>query len=95
MKAVPILLYGSEIWEYRKYKVLEQVQYYACKRYMCDGIKSCIAPVLGDCCRFPLYIETAKRCIKYWIRILKMPNHRLVKQCYNMMKYFDELGNSN
>ena len=24
-----------------------------------------------------------------------MPNNRLVKKCYNMMKYFDELGNSN
>ena len=95
MKVVPILLYGSEIWGYRKYEVLEKVQYYACKRYMCVGIKSCNAAVLGDCGRFPLHVETAKRCVKYWIRILKMPNNRLVKKCYNMMKYFDELGNSN
>ena len=40
MKVVPILLYCSEIWGYRKYEVLEQVQYYTCKRYMCAGIKS-------------------------------------------------------
>ena len=38
---------------------------YACKRYMCVGIKSCNASVLGDCGRFPLYIETVKHCIKY------------------------------
>ena len=67
---------------------------YACKIYMCVGIKSCNASVLGDCGRVPLYIETAKRCIKYWIRILKMPNGRLVKTCYNMRRYFDELGNN-
>ena len=59
MKVVPILLYGSEIWGYRKYEVLEQVQYYACKRYICVGIKSCNAAVLGDCGRFPLHVETA------------------------------------
>ena len=95
MKVVPFLLYGSEIWGFKKHDLLEQVQYYACKRYMCVGMKSCNAAVLGDCGRFPLYIETAKRCLRYWIRILKMPQHRLVKKCYNMMKYFDELGSSN
>ena len=95
MKVVPILLYGSEIWGFKKHNLLEQVQYYACERYMCVGMKSCNAAVLGDCGRFPLYIETAKRCLRNWIRILKMPQHRLVKKCYNMMKYFDELGSSN
>ena len=95
MKVVPILIYGSEIWGFKKYDILEQIQHYACKRYMCVGIKSCNAAVLGDCGRFPLYIETAKRCLKYWIRILKMPEHRYVKKCYNMMKYFDDLGSSN
>ena len=62
---------------------------------MCVGIKSCNTAVLSDCGRFPLYVETAKCCAKYWIRILKMPNHILVKQCCNIMKYFGELGNSN
>ena len=63
----------------------------ASKRYMCVGIKSCNAGVLGDCGRFPLHIETAKRCVKYWIKILKMPNTRLIKK----VPQHDELGNSN
>ena len=62
-----------------KRTIFWNIQHYACKRYMCVGIKSCNAAVLGDCGRFPLYIETAKRCLKYWIRILKMLEHRYVK----------------
>ena len=63
---------------------------------MCVDVKSCNAAVLGDCGRFPLYIETAKRWLRFWIRILKMPNHRLVEKCYtSMMKYFNESGNIN
>ena len=44
--------------------MLDQVQFYACKRYMCVGMKSCNAAVLGDCGRFPLYIETVKTMFK-------------------------------
>ena len=95
-KVVPILVYGSDIWGFKRYDILEQVQNYACKSYMCVDVKSCNAAVLGDCGRFPLYIETAKRCLRFWIRILKKPNHRLVKKCYtSMMKYFNDLGNIN
>ena len=94
-KVLPVLIYGSEIWGFKQYDILEQVHYYACKRFMCVGIKSCNSAVVGDCGRYPLYIETMKRCIKYWIRILKMPDSRLVKTCYNMLKYYDELGNKN
>jgi hypothetical protein len=32
-----------------------------------------------------MYIISNKRCIKYWLRIIKMPNDRLVKKCYLMM----------
>ena len=47
---------------------------------MCVGIKSWYAAVVSDCGRFPPYVETAKRCVRYWIRRLKMPIHRLVKR---------------
>ena len=62
---------------------------------MCVGIKSCNTVIIGDCGRYPLYIETIRRCVKYWIRILKLPENRLVKICYNVMKYFDDLGFNN
>ena len=46
---VLVLIYGPEIWGFKQYDVLEQVQYYACKRLMYVGIKSCYAAVIGDC----------------------------------------------
>ena len=47
-KVVPILVFGSDIWGFKRCDMLEQVQIYACKRYMCVGVKSCNAAVLGD-----------------------------------------------
>ncbi|MEW8542874.1 MAG: reverse transcriptase family protein, partial [Candidatus Thiodiazotropha sp.] len=81
-KIVPVLLYGSEIWGFSKRESTELVHRYACKRYMCVSLHSSNAAVLGDCGRFPLWIEAAKRCIKYWLRILCMDDSRYVRKCY-------------
>ena len=48
-------------------KSIELVHRYARKRYMCVGLRACNAAVLGDCGRYPLWIESARRCVKYWI----------------------------
>ena len=55
-KVLPIIVYGAEIWGFKQYDALEQVHYYACKRFMCVGIKSCNTAIIGDCGRYPLYI---------------------------------------
>ena len=70
----------AQIYGVLKDDILEQVQNYACKRYMCVDVKSCNAAVLGDCGRFPLYIETAKRCLRFWIRILKFSKSQTGKE---------------
>lgn len=59
---------------------------------MCVGQKTINAVVLGDCGRFPMYINAAKRNIKYWCKILNMGDDRYVKKCYLMMKYLDDFG---
>ena len=46
---------------------------------MCVGLRACTAAVLGDCGRFPIWIESTKRCIKYWIKIINMPDSCCVK----------------
>ena len=78
-KVSPVLLYGSEILDFTKREPIEVVHRYACKRYMCVGLRACNAAVLGDCGRFPIWIESTKRCIKYWMKILNMPDSRCVK----------------
>ena len=94
-KIKPILLYGSELWGYSKRDTTEIVQRYACRRFLCVNQKSCVAPVMAECERFPIYIDTSVRTLKYWLKILHMPEYRLVKKCYNMLKLFDENGKTN
>jgi hypothetical protein len=40
---------------------------------------------LGDLGRFPLYIFAAKRVVKYWLRLLKLPEDRYERMCYIML----------
>ena len=94
-KICPQLLYGAEVWGLETFIDLERVQYYACKRFMCVKQKSCNMVALGDCYRFPVFIKTSKRSIKYWFKILKMPNERYVKKCYLMMLNDDIHGHKN
>ena len=94
-KVCPMLLYGSEIWGLETRDVIERVQYYVCKRFINVSFRANNYAVLGECGRFPLYIETAKRALKYWNKILHMPEHRYVHKCYKMLYYFDALGQQN
>ena len=94
-KISPVLLYGSEIWGFKRRESIELVHRYACKRYMCVGLRASNAAVLGDCGRYPLWIESARRCVKYWIKILAMPDSRFVKKCYIMQKLLDDFGHVN
>ena len=71
------------------------MQRYACRRFLCVGQKSCVAPVMAECERFPVYIDTSIRTLKYWLKIVNMPDYRLVKKCYTMLKLFDSNGQIN
>ena len=48
--------------------------------------------MLGDLARFPIFILTAVRCIKFWLRILRLPEERLTKKAYNMLIHLQENG---
>ena len=84
-KILPIILYGSELWGFNSYEHCEIIHRLACKRFLCVKRSSNNAVVLGDCNQFPLFIESAKRCIKYWLKILKMLDSRYVKLCYKLL----------
>ena len=94
-KIASILLYGPNIWGLTYMQCTESVHVVACKRFLNVPKYACNNSVLGDLARFPLYLYSCKRCIKYWIRITRMPNNRLVKKCYVMMKLYDNNGHTN
>ena len=88
----PILTYGAELWGFKYIEKIEAVQIKFCKQY-CNLYKNTANVLaLGECGRYPLCITYIPKCIKYWLNILKMDNHRYPKQCYNMLKRFDDAG---
>ena len=91
-KIQSILLYSSEVWGYQRLDKLEKVHLLACKRFLGVPIKTPNKIVYGELGRFPLYINSTIRCIKYWLRLLQMDPHRLPKQAYQMMVMQDQSG---
>lgn len=94
-KIYPIILYGSEIWGYQMYDILERVQIYACKRYLTVGLEAVNSVSLAECGRLPVYIFTFKRLVKYWLKIVDMNTDRYVRKCYDMLHNLDNQGKTN
>ena len=94
-KVSSIALYGSEIWGLKEMACIENLQTYACKRFLNATNGTCNDVILGDLGRYPMYIYTVKSCLSYWIRILKLPDTRYAKCCYKMLKHYDAIGYSN
>ena len=82
----PILGYGAEVWGLiSNLDVIERVHTFALKRFLNVSIRTPNALVYGELGRFPLYINMYIRTIKYWLRILKMPEYRLPLKAYKML----------
>ena len=94
-KVKPILLYGSEVWGFQKYDEIEQVQIKFCKSILGVGrdVKNIVA--MGECGRFPIFIDSYCRVIKFWCKIMEMNDKRYPKQCYNMLVAHDKSGRIN
>ena len=48
-------------------------------------MKTLYAVVLGDSGRLPLTTNLSIRCLKFWLKILKMPESRYIRKCYNYL----------
>jgi hypothetical protein len=89
----PILLYSSEIWGFCiPSKEIERVHINFCKR-LC-GLNQSVTNfmALSECGRYPLHVFYIERCIKYWTKLITMPNFRYPGQCYKMLKNLDDMG---
>ena len=88
-KEVFIYIFDTKNW------TIERVQNYACKRYMCVSLNVNNDAILGDCGRYPVFIECVKRSISYWLKLLKMRDNKYARKCHNMMKHYDQLAYDN
>ena len=89
---VPILLYGAEVWGFKYYKILEEVQVNFCKNALGLPRNAANLAALGECGRYPLAVEAYVKCIKYWLKIQGMPTGRYPRSCYKLMKQMEESG---
>ena len=48
--------------------------------------------IYDDLGRYPMFITSAVRCVKYWLRITNLPDERLHQKAYNMLLYLQDLG---
>lgn len=94
-KVLPILLYSSEIWGYQRLDQVERVHMLACKRFLGVPLKTPNKMVYSELGRYPLFINSSVRCIKYWFKVLQMEPHRLPKQAYSMLLAMDVNGKRN
>ena len=60
-------MYRSEIWGYQKFDAIEKAHLFACKRLLIVGLQTPNVMMVGDLGRFPIFILTAARCIKFWL----------------------------
>ena len=81
----PILTYAGEIWGVLSNTTVERVHTYAIKRFLQIPIHSSNTILYGETGRYPLYIRTYVKSIKYWLKLLKLPQARLCRQAYDMM----------
>lgn len=87
-----ILMYSSEMWGLQRLDNIEKVHTLACKRFLSVPLKVSNKFVYGELGRYPLYINSAVRCIKYWLKLLTLDISRIPRQAYLMLKNLDERG---
>ena len=91
----PILCYGSEIWGYQYIENIEKVHISFCKRYCLLPWNTSNAFVYGECGRLPLCITYMTRCIKFWLKVVRMDRSRYPLRCFLMLKGQNDIGRIN
>ena len=88
----PILQYGAEIWALDKGEMIEKVHLYALKRFLNVDSKTPNDLIYGELGRYPIYLNSYIKCIKYWLHLTRMDNKRIPFKCYKTLFEIDRCG---
>ena len=88
----PVLLYGAELWGFEVSDIIENVQNQFCKRFLKLPVTTYHVLARGECGRYPLFIDYYCKCIRYWIRLIRMDDTRYPYHCYRMLRRLDDAG---
>jgi hypothetical protein len=92
----PIAQYGSEIWGlYDSAVHCESVHLCALKRFLGVSMQTPNDLAYGETNRYPIYLNSAIRCISYWLKITQMEDSRLPRKAYKMLHDLDARGKTN
>ena len=88
----PILTYGAEIWFPHTANDIEFVHTKFCKYVLKLPWQASNTFVRGELGRFPLHCYYLLKPVRYWLRLLEMPNTRMHKMFYKCQYEWAELG---
>ena len=88
----PIVNYGAEVWGLEAGKEIEKVHLFAMKKFLHVDQKTPNDLVYGELGRYPIYIHSYLKCVKYWLKIVQMDGHRLPYQAYKILYKLDLRG---
>jgi hypothetical protein len=88
----PVLQYGAEIWALEKCVQIEKVHLFAMKRFLNVDTRTPNDLVYGELGRYPIYINSYLKCIKYWLKLTRMNYDRLPHKAYKMLFDLDSNG---
>ena len=92
----PIVLYGAEIRSLESCSsVADNVRLFGLKRYLGVDRRTPNDLVYGEVGRFPVQINACVRCIRYWLKLMRLEEHRLPLRGYQMLFNLDQRGKTN
>ena len=65
----PTLIYAAEVWGLEDVDPVEKVQTFAMKRFLGVPLHSSNKLLYGEPGRYPQFIRTAVKCVKYWLKL--------------------------
>ena len=92
----PIMQYGSEIWGLEAAaQHCENTHLFALKKFLCIDKHTPNDLVYKELNRYPITINSVVNCIRYWLKLVQMQNHRLPRKAYTSLYTLDERGHTN
>ena len=92
---VPVVTYSSEVWGVNFHECVDDVLLKFCRLQLGVGSKTPLPAILGECGKHSLGIYCTLKCIKYWLKLVHLPDDNLLKSCYNMVLTHCNVGRSN
>ena len=94
-KVKPILLYGSELWGCSQFDQIEKVHLFALKRFLNVSLHCSNNMVYAETGRYPMHICSQIRAVKYWFKLTKLSNDKIINNAYSSLLKLDSNGKSN